>query len=228
MSRTLKSLIGSAGIGTLTRMKKSELVSAAATIRKALRSRAQTFARHDAMQGIPERFRTDLPTAKDFENRNSLLSWVNDALHYLREPESTYKGWEKGVNARLDAYNQTLQETGRKTFKNMDDFNRFGRFMGEMQERFGENWHGVSDQVYEMQEQAERLGLDPSQLTRNFDYWAEHLEDLQQAEPINYRRSGKPVYASDYARQLHLPKLKEYYEQHPELASRKRRKRMGK
>ena len=48
---------------------------------------------------------------------------------------------------------------------------------------------------------------------RNFEYWSnsENLQELSNATEISWKRSGKPVYASDYARQLHLPKMKEFY-----------------
>ena len=219
----LKQLIGSAGIGTLRRMKKNELINAAATIRKALKSRRQTFQKHGALKGIPEQYRGDLPLSEDFETRNDALSWVNEALQYMRTPESTYKGYHAAVSERMSAYNETLRQEGRAEFDTEEDFDRFGRFMGSTAERFAE-FSLVSDQVVEMYDQAQRLGLDPKQFIRNFDYWAEHLDKLEEAEPIDWRRSGKPVYASDYARQLHLPRMREYYSEHPKGNRGKRRK----
>lgn len=212
--KTLKSLISSAGIGTLRKMKKNELISAAQVIRKGLNARRKTFQKHNALQGIPEQYRGDLPLSGDFENRNDVLSWVNDALQYMREPESTYRGYQKNVSDRMAAYNETLGKQGRDQFKSLEDFNSFGNFMGEAAERFSE-FSLVSDQVVEMYDQAERLGLDPKQFIKNFDYWSEHLEKLQEAEPISWKRSGKPVYASDYARQLHLPRMRDFYADNP-------------
>ena len=223
--KTLKSLLGSAGIGSLRRMKRNELVQAAATVRKALRSRASTFAKHDAEAAFPFEDIEDLPTAADFENRSELLSWLSDALKFLNKPEeSTYRGYMAAVNARMAAYNETLNQEGRKGFDTLEDFNRFGKFMGEAQERF-RDFSVVSDQVVEMYDQAERLGVDPEQFMRNFDYWKTHLEDLQDATPIEWQRKGKPVYASDYARQLHLPRMKDFYKDNEKKILRKRRRR---
>lgn len=220
--KSLKSLINSAGIGSLRKMKKNELLEAAQVIRKALRSRRKTFQSHGVEHGIPEQYRSDLPSNDDFENRNDVLQWVNDALQYMREPESTYRGYQKAVSDRMAAYNETLAKQGNKTFDSLEDFNRFGQFMGEAAERFYD-FSMASSQVKEMYEQAERLGVDPNQFLKNYDYWEQHLEKLQEAEPISWNRTGKPVYASDYARQLHLPRMKDFYADMPRTTKKGRK-----
>ena len=74
------------------------------------------------------------------------------------------------------------------TFDSLEDFNRFGQFMGEASERFYD-FSMASSQVKEMYEQAERLGVDPNQFLKNYDYWEQHLEKLQEAEPISWNRN---------------------------------------
>ena len=229
--KSLKSLINSAGIGSLRKMKKNELLQVANIIRKSLRSRRKTFEKYDSLKAIPEEYRDVLPSNADFENRNEIISWLSDSLQYLRTPESTYKGYQKAVADRMAAYNETLSksEHHREQFKTIEDFDRFGTFMKEAAERFLD-FQKASDQVYEMYEQAQRLGVDPNQFLKNYDYWEKHLEKLQEAETINWSRTGKPVYASDYARQLHLPSMRSEYEDMPvnenlvRISKRKRRK----
>lgn len=222
--KSLKSLLGAAGIGSLSRMKRNELVQAAATVRKALRSRAGTFRKHDAEAAFPFEYLEDLPTAEDFESRNEMLSWLSGALKFLNSPRGTFKGYQKAVSEQMAAYNQTLADSGRKTFGSIEDFDRFGRFMKDASERF-KDFGFVSDQVYEIYEQSERLGVDPEQFMRNFDYWAANLEKLQDATPIEWSRKGKKVYASDYARQMHLDKMRDFYADHGRSIKRRKRRR---
>ena len=222
--KTLKSLIGAAGIGSLSRMKRNELIDAAGTVRKALRSRAATFKKHDAEAAFPFEYLEDLPTAADFESRNEMLSWLTDALKFLNSDRGTWKGYQKAVSDQMAAYNETLAAGGRQTFGSLEEFDQFGRFMKDATERFND-FSFVSDQVYEIYEQSKRLGVDPDQFMRNFDYWAANLDKLQDATPIEWSRKGKKVYASDYARQLHLDKMRDYYADHGKTIKRRKRRK---
>ena len=222
--KTLKSLIGAAGIGSLSRMKRNELVDAAGTVRKALRSRAATFKKHDAEAAFPFEYLEDLPTAADFETRNEMLSWLTDALKFLNSDRGTWKGYQKAVSDQMAAYNETLAAGGRQTFGSLEEFDQFGRFMKDATERFND-FSFVSDQVYEIYEQSKRLGVDPEQFMRNFDYWAANVDKLQDATPIEWSRKGKKVYASDYARQLHLDKMRDYYADHGKTIKRRKRRK---
>jgi hypothetical protein len=119
----------------------------------------------------------------------------------------------------MDAYNKTMADSEQDTFKSFEEFDRYGRFMGSMQERFGALWSYASDQTKELYDAAkkngadlgeltERLNLDPEQLIKNFEFWSEHMDALVSAEPITWHRAGRPVYASDYARKLGLGKIR--------------------
>ena len=203
----IQQLLNAAGINTLRKLNKDDLKKTYRQISKALKGRTKTFRKHGREEAVPERFRDGLKNPADM-SRNEMLADISDALAYMRGQVSTFKGWSEVQQKRMDAYNKTMSDSGQPLFKTKEDFDDYGRFMGEMQERFGDLWHYNSDQAKEMYTQARRLNLDPRQLTKNFDFWADHLEDLAEADPITWHRSGRPVYASDYARKLGLGKIR--------------------
>lgn len=203
----IQQLLNAAGINTLRKLNKTDLKKTYKQISKALKGRTKTFRKHGREEAVPERFRDGLENPADM-SRNEMLADISDALAYMRGKVSTYKGWEELQQSRMDAYNKTMADSGQPLFETKEDFDDYGRFMGEMQERFGDLWHYNSDQSKEMYTQARRLNLDPRQLTKNFDFWADHLEELAEADPITWHRAGRPVYASDYARKLGLGKIR--------------------
>jgi len=200
-------LLNAAGANQLRKLKAPDLKKTYKQISKALKGRTKTFRKHGREEAVPERFRDGLESPEDM-SKNEMLSHITDALRYMNDKESSYRGWHEKQMGRMKAYNETMEASGQPTFDSEEDFDRYGRFMGDMQERFGELWHYNSDQAKEMYAQAERLNLDVNQLTKNFDFWADHLEELAEADPITWHRSGRPVYASDYARKLGLGKIR--------------------
>lgn len=192
----------------LRKLKKPELESVFKNVNRALKRRYKTFEKH----GAADAFREDLAGGLDQMpgTKNELVSEISEALAYMRKPEATYSGYMTKERSRMNAYNDTLEAEGGDTFGSLEEFRDYGRFMGDMQDRFGDIWKNNSDQVREMYEQGKRLGLDPRQLTRNYDYWSEHLDDLAEATPITWHREGRKVYASDYARKLGLPSIKSW------------------
>lgn len=213
-------LLNAVGINLLRKLTKKDLKKTYQQVSKALKRRAKTFRKYEQDHVIPERFRNGLENPK-LLTRNEMLAAVSDALDYMRREESTYKGYTEKQRKRLEAYNKTMEKSGQKTFTSIDEFDLFGKFMGEMQERYGKLWQYSSDQAKELYDNAaesgvdimamsKRLNLDPKQLIKNFEYWSEHLEELSNADPITWHRAGRPVYASDYARKLGLPKIKDW------------------
>lgn len=202
----IKQLLNAASLNALRKMKKPDLQKVFRQVDRALKGRYKTFEKYD----MGDVFRSDLKKGLGAlpETRNEMISDISEALAYMRTPQSSYIAYMRAEKSRMSAYNDTLASEGADTFESLEDFRDYGRFMGDMQDRFGELWKNNSDQVREMYEQGKRLGIDPEQLTKNYDYWADHLDVLAEAEPITWHRSGKPVYASDYARKLGLPPIR--------------------
>lgn len=104
------------------------------------------------------------------------------------------------------------------------EWDKYGRFLGDMQERYGDNWKRVSDDYIEMLDDpafqdilgiSEDLGLHASQFMKNYEYWKAHADDLKKAVPIRSRGKRKRALTpSDYIRQLGLPSIKDWNKEH--------------
>jgi len=138
-----------------------------------------------------------LPKTSEASNR-MLDEALSLAGSYIEGRIYTARGYENYLKERQS----TLQERlGLEEPLTKAQFDQYGRFMGDMQERMGSNWQYVSHQAAQMFAEALRLNLKPDQFKRNFDYWTKHLKDLENARPIDRPSGVKP---SDYIKQLHL------------------------
>ena len=178
------------------------------TLKSVFNKRAKTFRKHGAERALPPGFRKGMPSSKGLSEAEKLQT-LKSAAAFMRGSRSSYSGWKRSELEQMDSLNEALD--GVYHFDSMDDFRKYGEFMGEMQTRLGEMWKVQSSQIRELYFQSQRLGVDPQQFTKNFEYWMKHAEELQKATPLQYK--GRGVKASDYARQLHLPKISTWYEE---------------
>ena len=185
------------------------LGSAYTVLRSAFNKRVRTFAKHDSVRALPFQFRSGMPSARNLSDEEK-LRLLKEASAFMRGSRSSYSGWKRSEVEQMESLNEMLK--GDHEFKNLEDFRQYGEFMGEMQTRLGEMWKNVSSQVRELYFQSERLGVSSKQFLKNYEYWLAHSEELQQAKKIEWSSSGRKVKASDYARQLKLPKMSEWYE----------------
>lgn len=205
----------------------SALTAAYTTLKSAFNKRVNIFKKHDAERALPPQFRNGMQSSLGMSDDEKLHA-IKEASAFMRGSRSSYTGWKRSELEQMENLNEMLE--GDFEFKSLEDFRKYGEFMGEMQTRLGEMWKNVSSQVRELFFASERLGVNSSQFLKNYEYWIEHAEKLQQAKPIEWSTSGRKVKASDYARQLKLPKMSEWYQSEgyshevSEKLSRKRRK----
>lgn len=187
----------------LNQLSNTDLREAYQNVRKIINSRINTFSKHGIEDVVPEELREGLGSSKGRENID-LVEDIKESMRWMRgNPRSTYGGYVKAK----DHFRETMQEAMPDLdLSDEEKFDRFGRFMGDMQDRYGEFWHGVSNQVRDLYREAIRLNMNPEALMRNFDYWADHIADLESADPIRtkHERTLKP---SEYARKLGLEKI---------------------
>ena len=176
------------------------------TLKSVFNKRAKTFRKHGAERALPPGFRKGMQSSVGMTESEKLQA-LKDVSAFMRGERSTYSGWRRSELEQMESLNEALD--GVYHFDSLDDFRKYGEFMGEMQTRLGEMWKVQSSQVRELFFQAQRLGVDSSQFLKNFEYWIEHAEELQKAKPLSY--SGRGLKTSDYARQLHLPSINEFY-----------------
>ncbi len=184
----------------------SALSEAYQTLKSVFNKRAEVFRKHGAERALPAGFRSDMPSSRGMTEAEKLQT-LKSAAAFMRGERSSFSGWKRSEMEQMEELNERLDDAFH--FNNLDEFRRYGEFMGEMQTRMGDMWKQVSNQVRELYFQSERLGLDSSMFMKNYEYWLAHGEALQRAEPLQY--SGRGVKASDYARQLHLPKISTWY-----------------
>ena len=205
----------------------SALTAAYTTLKSAFNKRVNIFKKHDAERALPPQFRNGMQSSLGMSEDEKLQA-IKEASAFMCGSRSSYTGWKRSELEQMENLNEMLE--GDFEFKSLEDFRKYGEFMGEMQTRLGEMWKNVSSQVRELFFASERLGVNSSQFLKNYEYWIEHAEKLQQAKPIEWSTSGRKVKASDYARQLKLPKMSEWYQSEgyshevSEKLSRKRKK----
>lgn len=176
-----------------------------AYMRRILKSRIKTFAKHDVLEAVPRRFRGGVATVKELESRGVLAEEISKALGYLEGATSTARGYletpREGSSNLEKALGYPLSPKEYADYKS---------FMDEMATRLKETWKHVSDEALEMIEQSRRLGIGIEQFKKNFDYWVENIQKLQDVDQI-MTKAGRPAKASTYIRRLEgLPSIAEW------------------
>lgn len=177
---------------------KSTYVSA----RKAVNARIKTFKKAGLESVIDSDIRGGIPQMKG-QSVEQLIDRLTEIGSWTSKAKSTVKGYQAMQESFRSKMQDAMPDLDLSTKEKLD---AFGEFMGEMQDRYGEFWHGVSNQARDIYREALRLNTDPRAMMKNFDYWADHIEDLKDADPIR-TRSDRPIRPADYARKLGLEKI---------------------
>ena len=189
----------------LSALEGAELRRAFKSVSASLRMRRQAFARHDKLSGMPEKYRGGIRKAGSFDTEAEMRDYMKTGLAYMKGRVSTFSGYQESISEKRKA----IEAKRGKPFKSNEEFERWGDFLAEMQERNKMSWHSISDVVQsELWDESERLNIDPMQLMKNFEYWSEHLEDLKKAKPL---KRGRELRASDYLKALKLENISTYY-----------------
>lgn len=202
--RRLKSLLSSS-FADIKSLSGSALRTAYKSAAASIRGRRRAFEKAGKLSALPERYREGVPSVSSFESESAMRAALAENLGYIRGKVSTLSGYEEVMDSRAKAVGDKLGID----FKSQADFNRFGEFMGEMQTRLKSMWKPASDFVVDLYKQAQRLNLNPMQLMKNYEYWRDHLEDLENLDPIEGR--NRELRPSDYIKKAKLEKISDYY-----------------
>lgn len=183
----------------LSKMSLKELKSSFKSISHALRERGKTFRKHGEQAPRYEKGLGSMRGADKLE----LAERIARAAAYMRGKVSTYRGHEEVVEDRRKKMQEAMPDMD---FSTKEKFKEYGEFMDEMTTRYPEHFKHDSNAVRDIYREAKRLNVDPHTFMKNFKFWATHTEALEEARPIE--RTGRPVYPSDYARQLKLGKIR--------------------
>ena len=185
----------------------TELRKAYQQTKYTLKSRAVTFEKHgiNVAHGTYGRPSSALlPSSKgmDIEEQRQRLK---TSLAYMRGRGSTYKGYKQIEDERRRRLQESMPDLDLSSKEKVD---KFGRFIGEMQTRWGEMWKYVSNSARDIYREAMRLNADPRMFMKNYDFWADHIQDLEEAQPIRQRAGSRGLRPADYARKLKLGKIR--------------------
>ena len=188
----------------LNALEGAELKRAFKSVSASLRGRMKGFKNAGKETAFTKKYKSGIRKASSFESEADMLDYVKQGLSDILGVRSTISGYNKAETERR----MNLESSLGYHFKTDAEYDRFGKFMSEMGTRLGEAWKAISDVAWELFKESERLNLDPTQLMKNYEYWAEHLEDLQEAEPMKRGRDLRP---SDYLKKLKLEKVSDFY-----------------
>lgn len=183
----------------------SELRQTYQSMRKIVNSRINTFRKHDIGEAVPEKLRPGLGSAKG-RSDTALLAEMKQYLAWMRGKRSTYRGYQESREDFRQKMQEAMPDLDLSTAEQMD---AYGRFMGEMQERYGEMWHNISTIVRDLYRDLTKLNEDPRQFMKNYDYWSQHVEEINEAKRAAHapgrRRSSQ---LSTYVNKLKRGKIK--------------------
>ena len=85
----------------------------------------------------------------------------------------------KKVQKRKEEFRQQLKDRFGISDVTDKQLKQYLKFMNSMQKRFGDKWAYDSDLAYKLAYEALRLNINPETFLANYDYWASHLEELE-------------------------------------------------
>lgn len=188
----------------LKQLSTSELRESYQNIRKITNSRVNTFKKHGISEAVPKHIREGLGSSKKRSDQE-LIEDIRGSLAWMRGRVSKYSGWKEAREDRREKMQDAMPDLDLSTPEKLDDF---GEFMGEMQDRYGEMWGGISSQVRDLYGILMKSNEDPYQFMRNYDYWKEHIEDINASRKATGRRGRLSTKPSTYFNKLKKGKIK--------------------
>lgn len=95
-----------------------------------------------------------------------------DVSRFLRDPRHTVRGEQQHIDQVID----TFRERG-IDFIDRSNFYQFTDFMNSLREQYSEKLFDSSDAL-EVFGNMQRLGLDPEEVKKHFDYYAQNADKL--------------------------------------------------
>lgn len=175
----------------LNQLSEADLRSAFSNAKRSYSARAKSFEKLGVKQTVPQKFMNAIQKDTSELSRNELLNAVLAARGNLSSSLATARGKLAFEQSRKNALKERLG------LSEMSDsqFDRFGKFMGEMQQRYKETWKQVSFAAWKIATEAVMRNLDPDQFIDNFEYWSDHLEDIE--DTMDEMIAGDDLYDSE-------------------------------
>ena len=136
--------------------------------------------------------------SRELQSVRDLQAALSDVRGFLDAERSTVSGMKR-IDRKTIA---TLHKHG-YTFVNMGNIKQFGDFMQAAWLKAAKKMRS-SDRVAEMYDAAERKGIPPEELLKDFEYWKKNVEELNSSRVS--RKEGAT--AADYRRIIERRKAK--------------------
>lgn len=137
------------------------------------------------------------PSSK-LKDVRALQAALSDVRGFLDSERSSITGLK-----RIDKKTISTLHANGYTFVNMGNIKAFGEFMEAVRIKAGRRMF-ASDRVAEMYDAAERKGIPPEELLKDFEYWQKNVEELNSSRVS--RKEGAT--ADDYRRTIERRKAK--------------------
>ena len=116
------------------------------------------------------------PKVKDL-TENQLRSELSEASRYVRDPRHTVRGEKAFMKREIES----LREQG-FDFIDESNFYEFTQYMEELREQYGAKAFDSGDAA-DVFSNSQKIGIDPEIVKENFEYFAEHLTELERMKP---------------------------------------------
>lgn len=202
-------------------------------LRKVIREREKGFAKAGRQGAFDRQYGIMGPPSLRGLSEAQVKKQLGRMVEQLSGRSATITGYKIGLELNARHRATALMSKFKELNPSESAARDLGRFLGEMQSRYGDMWKHVSDDFIEIldnpeyaeqvlqdrekmadsaffEHEAERLNLEAKQFQRNFEYWRAHTKELAKAKAIK-RRGGKgKLYPSSYIKQLGLEPISEW------------------
>lgn len=156
----------------IAEMSSQEIQSAYVKLRKAANQRLTRMER----AGLGTMGGWRFPKVKDLDTAQ-MAKELAEASKYMRDPRHTIPGERKFIREELES----LHDMG-YDWINESNFYDFVDFMEDLREQYGAKAFDSGDAA-DVFNNSQRIGIDPAIVKENFDYFAEHLSELERMKP---------------------------------------------
>ena len=107
-----------------------------------------------------------------------------EVSRWIREPSHTVRGYKSRRSEMLDAFHEKGYD-----FVNEENYEDFIDYMEELREEYGSKVFD-SSAAADVFGQTQRIGIDPDTVKKNFDYFADHLDELDRMKPVRSEKGA--------------------------------------
>jgi len=145
--------------------------------------------------GVPTRHDKFKPTRS--MSTEEVRTELAEVSRWIRDPRHTLKGERRWIGDVID----NMHKKG-LNFINHDNIYDFLDFMDDMRAEYGSKVFSSSGDEADVYQNAERIGIPRATIVKEFDYFRDHLEELDRMEPVRSEKGATMRALKDKIRKL--------------------------